>query len=116
MEEHRQQLLDDAKKQGRQAEAIIATANNLLESAREMSRRGASSNGGSVEYRGKTERLKAAQQQANDAMEEDMERLAKAKLVQKGLTGVEGVDQLSRAQEKIQALDRKLNDMGETRR
>jgi hypothetical protein len=32
-----------------------------------------------------------------------------------GLTGVEGVDELSRAQEKITALDRKLSDMSNRR-
>jgi len=116
--EHREDLIEQAKRQGRQAEAVIATADNLLKSAREMSQKGAeraASANGEYTAVSKSERLAAAQKEAHQAMESDMERLAAAKLSHKGLTGVEGVDELSRAQEKITALDRKLSDLSDRR-
>ncbi len=54
------------------------------------------------------DRLQAAEKEAHDAMEEDMEKLARAKLKHKEVTGVEGVDALSRAQEQIADLERRM--------
>lgn len=34
---HREELSEDAKKEGEQADAIVSTANSLLQSAKEMS-------------------------------------------------------------------------------
>jgi len=108
---HREHLLGEAKIRGRQAEAVISTADSLLASARAMSKRGAEAqvvNGESLEDQSKLERLASASKKASAFLEEDMERLARAKLQHKRLTGVEGVDELSRAQEMISALDRSL--------
>lgn len=58
----------------------------------------------------KLARLKIARKEAKDAMNEDIEKLARFKLHHKELTGIEGVDELSRAQEQISAVERELND------
>ncbi len=54
------------------------------------------------------DRLKAAEKEAHDAMEEDVESLAKAKLKHKEVSGVDGVDALSRTEEQIADLERRM--------
>lgn len=58
----------------------------------------------------KLARLKIARKEAKNAMNEDIEKLARSKLHHKELTGIEGVDELSRAQEQISAVEKELND------
>jgi len=110
-------LEKDASEKGQEATAIVDTAKRLLTSAREMSqqaeakemiknsRKTVSKNGSLLS------RLSEHQKLAHQAMQYDLNQLARAQLKVKRLTGVEGIDEVSRASEGMRDVQKKIDSL-----
>jgi len=113
------QLKATAHSEGENANAIVRTAKELLASAKELSSKAAtmpvaaSMTAADAKEKSLLERLHDEKAAAHAVYERDMHDLAKAQLKMKGLTGVEGIDEVSRTEEGIADAHRKLERMGQ---
>lgn len=112
-------LEKDALDKGEHASVMVDTAKKLLQSARSMSQKAEAKESKRIQDASKKSatdhtllgRLKEHERLAHAAMQNDIEKLARAQLKVKRLTGVEGIDEISRAEEGIRDVQQQIDSL-----
>jgi hypothetical protein len=113
--EHKIRKLEhETKEKGQHATVMVDTAKRLLQSARAMSQAAEAKAAKQATLKAPEDnsllaRLNEHQRLAHEAMKYDLTRLARAQLKVKQLTGVEGIDEVSRASEGIRDVQHKID-------
>mmetsp|Transcript_15923 Transcript_15923/g.24796 ORF Transcript_15923/g.24796 Transcript_15923/m.24796 type:complete len:320 (+) Transcript_15923:78-1037(+) len=104
------ELDEDARSKGKHADAVVTTAKQLLASAKRMSAQAETMvQAPPATKKSLLERLHDHKKMAEAHYDADMKILAKAQLKLKKMTGVEGVDEISRAQEHSRDVKEKID-------